>query len=324
MRILLLLASLLSTLPALDHGDPIPWISSKNVMPYGNFTDEEFHLEAYRGAPMFLAIWRENGGLKRGFQERIFRFEQEFAPQGALFISIATNREKSENFYKKVPQRSVVVFIEEEVMKQFDPVENNQRFLIVDGSGTIVSSQNENMQTKGMPRAFANTTPYGRWKATLKPHFKGRSTVKKAAALQEMVNDGKIGSALAKARKYKEGKDEALRNESIYIENTITKWITKVLEIEQAAIDAGDAYAAYMIGDDLANTLKGADEADAAKKRNKTYKDHEAYKTGKSFYQTWQKTWGQEPQKRKSSMLAFQKKHADSYYGKLIDTWYNK
>ena len=324
MRLLnvLLLAALTLPMAALDLGDSIPWVSSKEVMPYATFTEKEMHLESYRGAPMFLAIWRDHGGLKKGFQERIFKVEQEFAKQGLLVVSIANNKAVAEKFFEKVPQRSVILFVDDETLEQFQPITNNMRFLMIDGHGKVVSAQNENMLAKGIPRAFEQTTPYGQWRAMAKPYFKGFSRVKKAAALQEMVNAGKIGSALAKARNYMESEDAGLSNEGTYIKDTCVVWINKIQAIEESAVKAGDVYAAYMIADELCDLLKGCDEGDAAKDRCKTYKDHEQYDVGKKFYQTWQKTWGQDRAKSQALMQSFKKKNPDNYYAQLIDQWY--
>ena len=161
--ILTILLCSYSHIYALAIGDELPWIVSNDVEAWGPFTDKQIALEAFRGAPLFLIVWRDHGGLKQMQQNRIFEIQQKFADKGLLLFSICTNRPKAEKFFAKVEQRTPLLFLSEEEIKVFEPLSHDFRFLMVDGHGRVVSDGNENMHNKGIPRTFDGVTPHGRW-----------------------------------------------------------------------------------------------------------------------------------------------------------------
>jgi hypothetical protein len=311
---------------SLDVGDPIPWFTSTKVLQHGPNLEMPFALERYRGGAIFLVIWDENGGQgkqKKKIHEQLAEMMLEYGDQGLLVLGGAVDESAILHGLGDFGQRGPIVVISPEVYETFQPIEplHPRRFLIAP-DGTLTASDVYEKTKDEIAQALANRTPYGRWATLRKPWFPLMSTVAKAKALQEQVHIGGIGSAMAKARRYiEDGKDVPLANESRFVVEVCEKWIAQALEIEAQALAVGDPYTASLVDASLAESLRGVDEADAAKARLKIATSDPGYRDGKAFHALWQKTWTMSAEAKAKTLRSYADKNADSYYGKLAASW---
>jgi hypothetical protein len=319
--LLLLFSNLSARLWAVQEGDEAPWFVSETVLQCGPELPVPFALEQYRGGCIALVCWSETGRSKRLIHEELAELTLRYRRQGVLVLGLSDDERLVREGFAEVGQRAPIIIVSAEDLKRFGPFEDGQRRLVIDGRGLIAAAPKTTIGEQSIPKGLELRTPYGRWQCLERPWFATESRVARFRPLQQLVNQGRLGAALDKARKWANDKDLDLAGESAGLVERCQTWIDEAQEIETAAQAAGDVYMAAVIAEELAAALKGDEAADAAADRAKAYRADPACKAGKVFYPTWQKGWGRPVEWRQGMLRSLLKKQESGYYRDLIATW---
>lgn len=296
----LLICSSITCLPGLDEGDEVPWFVTRTLLQHGRELPVPFALEQYRGGTIVLLCWSETGHSKRLLHEELAVLAEQGRRAGHLVLGVSDDAELVRQGMEEIGQRAPIAIVSAEEMAAFGPFHERQRRLVINGLGLVAAAPKTVIGPESLPAGAAFQTPYGRWMGLACPFHTTPSRVARLRSVQNRINRGQIGAALAEARAYAEDTDadEDLRGESQYLIAQCEEWIQAASAMETAAREAGDQYTTALIAEALATALDDDPRAAAAAQRAETAADQPAYHAGKRFHRSWRRTWGRSPSRR--------------------------
>ena len=310
----------------LSVGDEVPGLVVKTVLQHGPALLEPFMLKQYRGGTIILVCWKETGAsgtAKRKVHEELAALIQEYRGKGVLVLGVSDDKDLVLKGSGEMGLRAPILILSPAELQKLGPVEDFvRRRLVVDERGRLAAEGQPPTLKDPIAKLQEKRTPYGRWMTLTQPYFTLFSTVARVQAAQQSINEGKIGSALAKARLMaKDTKDEALANEAKYVVDTCDAWLNEATAIETAALAIGDAYTASVVATQVAALTTGDESSTAAKERLKAHKTDPSFALSKDFYDTWSKTWPMPKDAGDTVLQKWADKHQNSSFATMVASW---